>query len=83
MIVGIPTDLPGWNYESTLHHELAEVLQNSDCSWLQTTIDLGFALATMLACEPDAETRAVVMKILAEQFRQVAETGVLPGETVQ
>ena len=79
----VPTDLPGWNYESTLHHRLVEVLSDSDCGWLQTVIDLGFAVATMLACERDAETRAVVMKVLCAQLQQVVDTGTFPGETMQ
>jgi hypothetical protein len=82
-VVNIPDDLPGWNYESTLHHSLAEVLQNSDCSWIQTIIDLGFAMACMLAAEGDAETRAVVMKILCAQLQHVVDTGTFPGETMQ
>jgi hypothetical protein len=78
-----PDDLPGWNYDSTLHRSLAEVLSNSDCGWLQTVIDLGFAMATMLAVERDPETRAVVMKILTAQLQQVVDTGTFPGETMQ
>jgi hypothetical protein len=83
MIVTIPTDLPGWNYESTLHHSLAEAIQDSDCGWFQTVIQLSFALATMLACERDGELRGVVMKILIAQLQQVVDTGDFPGETRQ
>lgn len=83
MRVEIPTDLPGWNYESTLHHDLAEVLANSDCSWLQTVIDLGFAVGCMLASEPDTALRATVMKILVKQLQTVADSGLPPGEIMQ
>lgn len=83
MRVEIPTDLPGWNYESTLHRDLAEVLAHSDCSWLQTVIHLGFAVGCMLATEPDAALRATVMKILVAQLQKAAESGLPPGEIMQ
>lgn len=74
---------PDWNHQSVLHEHLADALARSDCGWTQTMCALGFATCCILASYADEERRVAMATILAGQLLEAAETGCMPGETLQ
>ena len=74
---------PDWNHGSVLHEELAAVLSRSDCGWTQTCCALGFAIACIVASYDDEARRVAMAETIAAKLLDAAESGRVPGETVQ
>ena len=74
---------PDWNHGSVLHEELAAVLEQADCGWTQCCCALGFAVCSFVATYPDAARRVAMAETIAAKLLDAAESGRVPGETVQ
>jgi len=74
---------PDWDHNSDLHARLAQVLLNSDVSWLQAVTTMGFGVAAMLCGHEDVGVRVTVAEKMAEMIVAAARRGYLEGERVQ
>jgi len=74
---------PDWNHGSVLHEELAAVLSRTDCGWTQTCCALGFAMACIVASYEDEARRVAIAAVIGAKLMDAAETGIMPGQTVQ
>ena len=72
-----------WNHHSVLHEDLIRVLEHADCGWLQCCCALGFAPARSSRPTPTATAAWRWPRAIAGKLIEAAESGVLPGVTVQ
>jgi len=69
--------------EVQLAHDLQEVICDSECTWEQAVINLGYVLAVVLLVEDDEEHRAQYAEAVTGRVMAAVQRGSILAETLQ